>query len=207
MGPGDYVSDRTEGITQIEDLPAPLVERRSRNYRRRACPRCGRGCYRDNLTISGIASFTTSAAFRATGRATSIGCTPSTAASAVGSTSTPTFPTSLQSVVATRIGSSPWRCASSSRTDCPTEPPPGISGVTIVSSSPIRHDPELDRRPRGKKAGERVETDYLDWALADFSGYLVADELVRRPLLRAIGRGRTQAAPAPLRGARPRPRS
>src|SRR4051812_9169961 len=49
MGPGDYVSDLTEGITRIDDLPAPLVERRSRNYRRRACPRCGRGCYRDNL--------------------------------------------------------------------------------------------------------------------------------------------------------------
>jgi ribosomal protein S27AE len=49
MGPGQYVPDRTEGITRIEDLPPPRVERRSRNYRRRACPRCGRGCYRDNL--------------------------------------------------------------------------------------------------------------------------------------------------------------
>jgi hypothetical protein len=48
MGPGQYVPDRSEGITRIEDLPAPLIERRSRNYPRRACPRCGRGCYRDN---------------------------------------------------------------------------------------------------------------------------------------------------------------
>ncbi len=48
MEPGEYVPDRTEGITRVEDLPPPLVERRSRNYRRRSCPRCGRGCYRDN---------------------------------------------------------------------------------------------------------------------------------------------------------------
>jgi len=49
MAPGNYVPDRTEGITRVEDLPPPLLRRRSRNYRRRPCPRCGRGCYRDNL--------------------------------------------------------------------------------------------------------------------------------------------------------------
>jgi hypothetical protein len=49
MGPGCYLPDRTEGITRVEDLPAPLVIDRSRNYRRRACPLCGRGCYRDNV--------------------------------------------------------------------------------------------------------------------------------------------------------------
>ena len=48
MGPGLYVPDCTEGITRVEDLPPPLVGRRSRDYRRRACPRCGHGCYRDN---------------------------------------------------------------------------------------------------------------------------------------------------------------
>ena len=49
MAPGRYLPDRTEGVTRVEDLPAPLVIERSRNYRRRACPRCGRGCYRDNV--------------------------------------------------------------------------------------------------------------------------------------------------------------
>lgn len=49
MPPGEYLPDSTEGITRVEDLPRPLVEQRSRNYRRRACPRCGRGCYRDSL--------------------------------------------------------------------------------------------------------------------------------------------------------------
>ena len=39
-GPGEYVADRTEGIAQVEDLPAPRIERRSRDYRRRRCPFC-----------------------------------------------------------------------------------------------------------------------------------------------------------------------
>ena len=47
MAPGIYTPDRTEGITRVEDLPTPLVERRSRSYRRRRCPCCGRSCYRD----------------------------------------------------------------------------------------------------------------------------------------------------------------
>ena len=45
-GPGEYVSDRTEGITRVEDLPKPKLVRRSRNYSRRPCPWCERGCFR-----------------------------------------------------------------------------------------------------------------------------------------------------------------
>jgi hypothetical protein len=41
-GPGEYVPDVTEGITRIEDLPKPRLERRSRNYSARPCPSCGR---------------------------------------------------------------------------------------------------------------------------------------------------------------------
>src|SRR5438067_2966188 len=33
----------------------------------------------------------------------------------------------------------------------------------------------------GEKAAAQAETDYLDWALADFSGYLAADELYDGP--------------------------
>src|SRR5919204_4466314 len=47
MPPGDYTPDSTAGITRVEDLPQPLVEVRSRSYRRRCCPGCGRSCYRD----------------------------------------------------------------------------------------------------------------------------------------------------------------
>jgi hypothetical protein len=46
MGPGQYAADKTEGITRVEDLPLPLVEQRSRRYRRRVCRRCGRSAYR-----------------------------------------------------------------------------------------------------------------------------------------------------------------
>ena len=49
MPPGEYIPDSTEGITRVEDLPRSLVEHRSRNYRRRPCPRCGRSCYRDTV--------------------------------------------------------------------------------------------------------------------------------------------------------------
>ena len=49
MGPGEYVPDVTEGITRVADLPTPFVQQRSRRYRRRRCPRCGRSCYRDSL--------------------------------------------------------------------------------------------------------------------------------------------------------------
>jgi hypothetical protein len=46
MAPGVYVPDCTEGITRIEDLPKPLIQRRSRFYRRRRCPHCHRSCFR-----------------------------------------------------------------------------------------------------------------------------------------------------------------
>jgi hypothetical protein len=46
-GPGEYRPDPTEGITRIVDLPKANISRRSRNYRRRPCPRCGHSSYRD----------------------------------------------------------------------------------------------------------------------------------------------------------------
>jgi len=49
MPPGEYLPDSTEGIIRVEDLPRPLVEQRSRSFRRRRCPYCGRGCSRDTL--------------------------------------------------------------------------------------------------------------------------------------------------------------
>jgi len=45
-GPGEYVADRTEGITRVEDLPPAKVVPRSRNFSRHPCPKCGRSCYR-----------------------------------------------------------------------------------------------------------------------------------------------------------------
>jgi hypothetical protein len=44
--PGDYVADETQGITCVEDLPQPKIMLRSRNYKRRPCPRCDKSAYR-----------------------------------------------------------------------------------------------------------------------------------------------------------------
>ncbi len=44
--PGAYVPDSTEGISRVEDLPKPKIARRSRNYKRRRCARCGGSAYR-----------------------------------------------------------------------------------------------------------------------------------------------------------------
>jgi hypothetical protein len=49
-GPGQYVSDATEGISCVEDLPEAKIVRRSCNYRRRPCPHCGQSSYRDRST-------------------------------------------------------------------------------------------------------------------------------------------------------------
>lgn len=48
-GPGEYKPDPTEGITRVEDLPEPKVLCRSRNFKRRSCPRCGHSAYRDKV--------------------------------------------------------------------------------------------------------------------------------------------------------------
>lgn len=48
-GPGEYKPDPTEGITRVEDLPEPKVLCRSRNCKRRRCPRCGHSAYRDKV--------------------------------------------------------------------------------------------------------------------------------------------------------------
>ena len=49
--PGDYLPDATEGITRVEDLPPPHIERRRRNSRRRTCPRCGYSASLGSWTI------------------------------------------------------------------------------------------------------------------------------------------------------------
>ena len=122
----------------------------------------------------------TSAARAATGRGISTSSTPSTAASAVTSTSAPTSPTWRRRGAITPSASSPWPSASWPRTACPIGPPPGTCGATAASSSPSPRS-RTGSRPRGGKTAAHLETDYLDWALDGFSGYLAADELYDGP--------------------------
>ena len=63
---------------------------------------------------------------------------------------------------------------------CRSGRPPGTSGVTTASSFPSLPSRTGSRR-RGKKAAARVEIEHLGWALADYSGYLAADELYDGP--------------------------
>ena len=72
------------------------------------------------------------------------------------------------------------RSAWSSRTDYCIAPPVGASGATIACLSPTPRS-RTGSRTGGKKAARRIATDYLDWALSDFSGFIAADELYDGP--------------------------
>src|SRR5881409_2870118 len=63
---------------------------------------------------------------------------------------------------------------------CPTAQRVGTCGATIASLCPLRPFRTGSRRG-GKKAQARLDTDFLDWALAAFSGYVAADELYDGP--------------------------
>jgi hypothetical protein len=46
FGPGEYLSDPTEGVIRPEDLPPPKIIHRSRNFKHGRCPCCEKRCYR-----------------------------------------------------------------------------------------------------------------------------------------------------------------
>ena len=46
FGPGKYVADPTEGIIDVQDLPAPQIVAYDRNLEHTPCLRCGHFCYR-----------------------------------------------------------------------------------------------------------------------------------------------------------------
>src|SRR2546425_6261552 len=70
---------------------------------------------------------------------------------------------------------------------CPTAQRVGTCGETTASLSPVPRSKTGSRRGE-KKAQARMDTDFLDWALADFSGSVAADELSDGPfcLLSAV---------------------
>ena len=72
------------------------------------------------------------------------------------------------------------RCGWWWRTDCLTARPVGISGEIIASLCPLPPS-RTGLRPGGKKAEQRITGEYLDAVLADFSGYIAADELYDGP--------------------------
>jgi|SRR6266446_7945622 len=57
FGPGEYVPDPTEGITDVKALPVPKIVAYSRNHERTPCPRCSHPSSRhqhDQRTLHGL---------------------------------------------------------------------------------------------------------------------------------------------------------
>jgi hypothetical protein len=98
----------------------------------------------------------------------------------VASISVPTYPMSHRPAVIIPTASLPWRSAWSSKMGWRIAMPVGCSGGIIVFLSPSRPSKTGWRRGE-KKASEKWDSDYLAWALADFSGYIAADELYDGP--------------------------
>src|SRR5262249_55132381 len=106
--------------------------------------------------------------------------TPSTTAPVAASTSTPICPPGLTPAAITPAGWSISPSDWSSRTACPLAGPNGPSGaITACSSPPPRS--RTGSRPGGKQAARQIDTEHLDWALADFSGFIAVDELYDGP--------------------------
>src|SRR5512135_521923 len=176
-GPGEYRSDATEGITRIDDLPKPNVRLRSRNYRRRPCPRCGHSAYRDSRgrrTLHDLGD-------PLTGR-----------------------PRDLVVLYSRHFCS---KCRKYFNADMTDLAHPGSHYTRRVVDTAVRLVVEdglpyraaewaLWRDHRvfvpyatiqnwveagGKKAARQTWTEHLDWALSDFSGFIAADELYDGP--------------------------
>ena len=113
-------------------------------------------------------------------RTTSISRTPSIIAPNATSTLTPTCRTWPCQRATTPTALWLWRSVWWSKTACPTRPPVGTSGG-IIGCLSLGPRSRTGLRPGGKKAEARIDADYLDWALADFSGYIAADELYDGP--------------------------
>ena len=89
----------------------------------------------------------------------------------------PTWQTRVATILAKL---STWRYGWSSRTGCHTDRRLGIYGGIIgFLFRGLRF--KTGSRRREKKAEQRISTDYLDDALAGFSGYIAADELYDGP--------------------------
>jgi hypothetical protein len=186
LGPGEYRPDPTEGIQRVEDLPKAKIVKQSRNYTHCACPRCGCSAYRDQVFLRLLHDV----GDLVSGRPRELQVTYSqhycTACRHY-------FPADLSDLapprghythrvvtLAVRVvveDGLPYRAAS---WHTPPAKQVRVSGATIGCSSPSPRS-RTGSRPGGKRDAERFETDYLNWALADFSGYLAADELYDGP--------------------------
>jgi len=169
FGPGAYRPDPTEGITAIADLPPPEIVPYSRNDKRQRCPRCGHSAYRDKQaqrTLHDLGNL-------------DLWCP--------------------RDLVVTYAQPYCMKCHKYFNADLSDLAPPGGQYTHRVMDLAVRLVVEdgLPYRPASwhfvarpsrlcalcrpcrtgsswgeKKAQARMDTDFLDWALADFSGYV-----------------------------------
>src|SRR5271157_1523899 len=176
-GPGEYRPDPSEGTTRIEDLPKPKICCQSRNYRRRPCPRCGQSAYRDRRvrrTLHDLGN-------PLTGRPRDLiviysqhYCTRcrkyfnadmTDLAAPGGHYTRHVVDTAVRLVMEDGV---PYRAASWSL---------WRDHRVFVPYATIQNWVE----DGGKKGARRIDADYLDWVLSDFSGFIAADELYDGP--------------------------
>lgn len=113
-------------------------------------------------------------------RMKSILLTLNTSVRSVGNIFPLTSPTWHRPAVITPTGLSPSQLGWWSKMAYRIAPPVGHCGATIASSF-LLPPSRIGWRRQEKKTNPQAETAYLDWALADFSGYLTADELYDGP--------------------------
>jgi len=133
------------------------------------------------------ASCTMSATWFPVGRATSISFTRSIAALDATDFLTRTPPITPCPRPTTLTASSHSRSEWWLRTAYRTKPPAGTCGVTTAFSSLTRPS-RTGWRPGGKKAVRQIDAEYLDWALAQFSGYIAIDEVYCRIQVESFAR-------------------
>ena len=176
-GPGQYQPDPTEGITRVEDLPQPIVTGRSRNYRRRPCPRCGHSSYRDSRgrrTLHDLGDLRTGrprdlvvtySRHYCTGCRKYFNADMTDLADPGSHYTRRVIDTAVRLVVEDGL---PYRAASWSL---------WRDHRVFVPFATIQNWVEAG----GKKAARQASAEHLDWASSDFSGYIAADELYDGP--------------------------
>ena len=177
FGPGKYVPDPTEGILNVQDLPAPQIVAYDRNHEHTPCLRCGHLCYRHTWgerTLHDLGDLSTG------------------------------HPVDLLVTYSSHYCS---RCRKHFNVDLTDVAPPGSHYTHRVIELAVRLvvEDNLPYRPTSwhlwrdhrvfvpfatiqnwveageKKAHRQMDRAFLDWALESFSGYVAADELYEGP--------------------------
>ncbi len=176
-GPGQYVADPTEGITKPEDLPPATIIRRSCNFQRRPCPHCGKSCFRHGVVtrilhdVGDLVSARPRDIHLVYSRHRCTVCRKIFNANTSDYALSKAHYTHRVVSLAVRLvveDGLPYQAASWHL---------WRDHRVFVPFATIQNWVEAG----GKKAARQMWTTYLDWGLADFSGYIAADELYDGP--------------------------